>query len=305
MSGRRGAMVSKSQSLLDLLLAHNRTLSLLLTSDVASAEMVAAANEDLLYQLGERNDTFWLEAMSSTSSSSSSSIPNTTSLEMMLGPVRDSYPTVILMTIVYVLILLTGVTGNVITCLVIAKKRYMHTATNYYLFSLAVSDLLLLVLGLPQDLVLVWQRYPYAFGESFCILRGLTSELSTNASILTITAFTIERYVAICHPLRSHTTLKLARVVKTIVVIWVIGALSAAPIAYQFGIIRVSGIASRLSTSLPCNFSIIQNQFLSDKSYFDLLSLFPPPFSFSLPFSFPLCPLLFLFLLSVDFFSTN
>lgn len=33
----------------------------------------------------------------------------------------------------------------------------MHTATNYYLFSLAVSDLLLLVLGIPQELFSLWQ----------------------------------------------------------------------------------------------------------------------------------------------------
>nr|XP_046913083.1 pyrokinin-1 receptor-like [Dermatophagoides farinae] len=143
------------------------------------------------------------------------------------------------MTIVYVAILITGVSGNLITCLVIARKRYLHTATNYYLFSLAVSDLLLLILGLPHDLVLLWQKYPYVFSEWFCVIRGLSSELSTNASILTIIAFTIERYIAICHPLRSHTTLKLARVVKTIIIIWIISALCALPIAYEFGIVQV------------------------------------------------------------------
>ncbi|UXI15701.1 hypothetical protein NH340_JMT01644 [Sarcoptes scabiei] len=165
--------------------------------------------------------------------------PTIVDLETIIGPVRDSNSIVILMTIVYVAILITGVTGNLITCLVIAKKRYMHTATNYYLFSLAVSDLLLLILGLPHDLVLVWHKYPYVFGESFCIVRGLSSELSTNASILTIIAFTIERYIAICHPLRSHTTLKLSRVIKTIVIIWIISALCALPISYQFGIVYV------------------------------------------------------------------
>lgn len=178
---------------------------------------------------------------------------NITNLEDILGPVHDPYPTVILMTIVYIFILITGVTGNLITCLVIARKRYMHTATNYYLFSLAVSDILLLILGLPHDIVLLWRKYPYIFSESFCILRGLTSELSTNASILTITAFTIERYVAICHPLRSHTTLKLSRVIKTIVVIWIIGALCAAPIAYQFGIVYVSSLfMHKLCLNIKC-----------------------------------------------------
>ncbi|XP_054159701.1 pyrokinin-1 receptor-like [Oppia nitens] len=154
-----------------------------------------------------------------------------------MGPIRDPLSTVIPMTVVYVLILLTGVVGNVCTCVVIANNKYMHTATNYYLFSLAVSDLLLLLLGLPQELYQLWQKYPYVFGESVCILRGLTSEMSTNASILTITAFTVERYVAICHPLKAHTMSQLPRAIKTILIIWALGAICAVPVAWQFGIL--------------------------------------------------------------------
>ncbi|KFM59111.1 Neuromedin-U receptor 2, partial [Stegodyphus mimosarum] len=140
------------------------------------------------------------------------------------------------MTLVYAVILMTGVIGNICTCIVIARNRYMHTATNYYLFSLAVSDLLLLILGLPQELYQLWYKYPYIFGEAFCILRGLTSEMSTNASILTITAFTVERYVAICHPFRAQTMSHLPRAVKTILCIWTVAALCALPTALQFGI---------------------------------------------------------------------
>lgn len=157
--------------------------------------------------------------------------------ELGLGPIRDPLWTAIPMTVLYVLILVTGVIGNVITCIVIARNRYMHTATNYYLFSLAISDLLLLVLGLPQEIQQIWQRYPYLFGEVFCVLRGFSSEASTNSSVLTITAFTMERYVAICHPLKAHTMSKLSRAVKLIVIIWLLGFLCAAPIAYQFGIV--------------------------------------------------------------------
>ncbi|XP_054724055.1 neuropeptides capa receptor-like [Uloborus diversus] len=153
-----------------------------------------------------------------------------------LGPQRDPLSTVIPMTVVYAAILMTGVIGNVCTCIVIARKGYMHTATNYYLFSLAISDLLLLVLGLPTELYQLWYRYPYIFGEPFCILRGLTSEMSTNASILTITAFTVERYIAICHPLRVKTKANLPRAVKTILGIWLIAGLCALPTALQFGI---------------------------------------------------------------------
>ena len=157
--------------------------------------------------------------------------------ELGLGPVRDPLYTAIPMTILYILILVTGVIGNLITCVVIVRNRYMHTATTEYLCSLAISDLLLLILGLPQEIQQIWRRYPYAFGEVFCILRGFSSEASTNSSVLTITAFTVERYVAICHPLRAHTMSKLSRAVKLIIIIWLLGFLCAAPIAYQFGIV--------------------------------------------------------------------
>lgn len=61
--------------------------------------------------------------------------------------VANSEFILILLTVIYVIIFITGVLGNVVTCIVIAKNKGMHTAVNYYLFSLAVSDLLLLVSG--------------------------------------------------------------------------------------------------------------------------------------------------------------
>jgi hypothetical protein len=47
----------------------------------------------------------------------------------------------------YLGVFVTGVFGNMIVCVVIVKNASMHTATNYYLFSLAVSDLIFLMMG--------------------------------------------------------------------------------------------------------------------------------------------------------------
>lgn len=106
---------------------------------------------------------------------------------------RNSLTMIVSMSILYIVIFFTGVFGNLGTCIVILRNKYMRTATNYYLFSLACSDLLLLVLGLPQDLFQLYRPFDYPFSEKICILRGFTSEASSNASVLTITAFTIER----------------------------------------------------------------------------------------------------------------
>lgn len=53
----------------------------------------------------------------------------------------------ILVTVCYSLIFAAGILGNVITCTVISRNKSMHTATNYYLFNLAISDLMLLLSG--------------------------------------------------------------------------------------------------------------------------------------------------------------
>ncbi|XP_026666577.1 pyrokinin-1 receptor-like [Ceratina calcarata] len=154
-------------------------------------------------------------------------------------PQRDSLYIVIPVTIIYISIFVTGTIGNISTCIVIARNKSMHTATNYYLFSLAISDLLLLVSGLPAEIYMVWYKYPYIFGEGFCILRGLAAETSANASVLTITAFTVERYVAICHPFLSQTMSKLTRAVKLILIVWLVGLSFALPQALQFGVVQL------------------------------------------------------------------
>ena len=62
-------------------------------------------------------------------------------LAKVLGPKYLPLKMVIPLTIAYVTIFVTGIFGNVTTCIVIIRNPSMQTATNYYLFSLAISDL--------------------------------------------------------------------------------------------------------------------------------------------------------------------
>ncbi|KAH8278527.1 hypothetical protein KR018_004532, partial [Drosophila ironensis] len=163
-------------------------------------------------------------------------------VSQLLGPPRDSLAIVVPVTVVYTLIFITGVIGNISTCIVIKKNRSMHTATNYYLFSLAISDFLLLLSGVPQEVSFIWSKYPYVFGEYFCIGRGLLAETSANATVLTITAFTVERYIAICHPFLGQAMSKLSRAIRIIVLVWILAVITAIPQAAQFGIDDFAGV---------------------------------------------------------------
>lgn len=132
-------------------------------------------------------------------------------------------------TVLFLGIFVTGVVGNVIVCVVIVRHSTMHTATNYYLFSLAVSDLLFLLMGLPYDLSIYWHQYPYNMGLAFCKIRALISEASTYVSVLTIVAFSMERFLAICHPLHLYTMSGFKRAVRIVAALWIISFLSAVP----------------------------------------------------------------------------
>ncbi|XP_045197537.2 pyrokinin-1 receptor-like isoform X2 [Mercenaria mercenaria] len=150
-------------------------------------------------------------------------------LELYLGPrFQETWSAVILL-IIYGVIFISGTAGNICTCIVIARNSYMQKATNYYLFSLAISDLFILLLALPSEAYSIWESYPWRFGEIFCYIKALLQEMTSYASVLTITAFTVERYVAICHPLEAHKFANLSRSVKILIAIWIISLLCALP----------------------------------------------------------------------------
>uniref|UniRef100_A0A183CXM2 G_PROTEIN_RECEP_F1_2 domain-containing protein n=1 Tax=Gongylonema pulchrum TaxID=637853 RepID=A0A183CXM2_9BILA len=147
--------------------------------------------------------------------------------------------------IIYVFIFLAGVFGNVCTCAVIASCSFMHSTTNYYLFSLAISDLLILIIGLPMELYdVLGSTYPYKFGSVICKLRAFLVEFTSYASILIISAFTTERWFAICFPLHTRHSSSMTRAFKVIPIAWSIAFLAALPMAF---VVKVNRLALPLA----------------------------------------------------------
>uniref|UniRef100_A0A914Z3I2 G-protein coupled receptors family 1 profile domain-containing protein n=1 Tax=Panagrolaimus superbus TaxID=310955 RepID=A0A914Z3I2_9BILA len=91
----------------------------------------------------------------------------------------------------------------------------------------------MLMLGLPGELYGMFApQYPYEFGEITCKLRAFLIEFTSYASILTITCFSIERWLAICFPLRIHLFSTVKRASKVIICVWICAFLAALPVVF-------------------------------------------------------------------------
>uniref|UniRef100_A0A8D3B728 Thyrotropin-releasing hormone receptor n=1 Tax=Scophthalmus maximus TaxID=52904 RepID=A0A8D3B728_SCOMX len=113
-----------------------------------------------------------------------------------------------------------GIVGNIMVVLVVLTTRHMRTPTNCYLVSLAVADLTVLVAaGLPNvadSLTGTW-----VFGHAGCLGITYLQYLGINVSSCSITAFTVERYIAICHPMKAKTMCTVSRAKRIIAVVWI------------------------------------------------------------------------------------
>ncbi|CAF1345366.1 unnamed protein product [Adineta ricciae] len=138
-----------------------------------------------------------------------------------------SHKLIFIQGLIYIPILCTGIVNNLFTIIVMLSNREMYTVTNCYLLNLAISDTLPLIISLPFEITFLRIQLPW--NKIGCKLRSLLAETSTNASILTISAFTIERYLAVCRPLHTsyHSTTR--RAIKIEFLIWFVAATSSIP----------------------------------------------------------------------------
>ena len=155
---------------------------------------------------------------------------NDTEWDSLPLPMYYSLPYIIVGFLTTSAIFLVGVTGNVMVVLVVWRTAAMHSPTNCYLVSLAMADILLLVSApLPSIIEYFLVIDQSVFGHAGCSIMVFFQYLGLNVSSLSITAFTIERYIAICHPMKAQTMCTIQRAKRIILALWTFGILYCAP----------------------------------------------------------------------------
>ena len=91
-------------------------------------------------------------------------------------------------------IVFLGVVGNLLVCFVILSQAKMKTSMNYYLLSLAIADLGVLLFIFPVVLLKYLFPFRWLLGKHACHYLYPTVEVFVGASIWSITAIAVERY---------------------------------------------------------------------------------------------------------------
>ncbi|XP_065270989.1 thyrotropin-releasing hormone receptor-like [Emys orbicularis] len=146
------------------------------------------------------------------------------SVNQTLGKMPQHPMELQVVTILLVLLICgVGIAGNIMVVLVVLRTKHMVTPTNCYLVSLAVADLIvLLAAGLPNisEVVASW-----VYGYAGCLCITYLQYLGINISACSITAFTVERYIAICHSIKAQLLCTVARAKRIIACVWLFTSL--------------------------------------------------------------------------------
>ncbi|XP_048841335.1 trace amine-associated receptor 13c-like [Brienomyrus brachyistius] len=140
------------------------------------------------------------------------------------------------------------ITGNLVVIISIAHFKQLHTPTNMLVMSLALADLLLGAVVMPFSMIRSVEGC-WFFGDTFCSLHSTFDIFLSSASIFHLISIAVDRYQAVCNPLRYHNTV-------TIPVAWLMVALSwAAAASYSYGLLyskaNVMGLDEYI-TSINC-----------------------------------------------------
>ncbi|KAM4678522.1 LOW QUALITY PROTEIN: alpha-1A adrenergic receptor-like [Discoglossus pictus] len=123
--------------------------------------------------------------------------------------------------VIFGVFIIFGVLGNILVILSVACHRHLQTVTHYFIANLAVADLLLMSMVLPFSATFEIQGY-WLFGRIFCNIWAAVDVLCCTASIMSLCAISIDRYIGVSFPLRYPSIMTEKRGVLSLLCIWVL-----------------------------------------------------------------------------------
>ncbi|XP_032875616.1 kappa-type opioid receptor [Amblyraja radiata] len=158
----------------------------------------------------------------------------------------------IIITAVYSVVFVVGLVGNCLVMYMIIRHTKMKTATNIYIFNLAAADALTTSTMPFQSAYYLMGSWP--FGDVLCKIVASIDYYNMFTSIFTLTMMSIDRYIAVCHPVKAldfRTPLN-AKIVN--VCIWLIASVIGVPVIV-LGTTKISNDGIECALQFPNHYN--------------------------------------------------
>ncbi|KAM9309136.1 galanin receptor type 1-like [Pholidichthys leucotaenia] len=149
--------------------------------------------------------------------------------KLLFGIGTDNFITLLVFGLIFVL----GVLGNsmVITVLARSKPGKPRSTTNIFILNLSIADLSYLLFCIPFQST-IYMMSTWVLGAFICKFIHYFFTVSMLVSIFTLSAMSVDRYVAIVHSRKSSSIRVAKHALVGVVVIWIFSLAMAAPIMH-------------------------------------------------------------------------
>ncbi|XP_021076551.1 mu-type opioid receptor isoform X2 [Mus pahari] len=142
-----------------------------------------------------------------------------------------SMVTAITIMALYSIVCVVGLFGNFLVMYVIVRYTKMKTATNIYIFNLALADALATSTLPFQSVNYLMGTWP--FGTILCKIVISIDYYNMFTSIFTLCTMSVDRYIAVCHPVKAldFRTPRNAKIVN--VCNWILSSAIGLPVMFM------------------------------------------------------------------------
>ncbi|NWU93008.1 CCR5 protein, partial [Upupa epops] len=161
----------------------------------------------------------------------------------------------------YSLVVIFGLTGNLLVVLVLVKYKRLRSMTDVYLLNLAISDLLF-IFSLP--FWAYYAVYDWIFGEALCRILSGVYLLGFYSGIFFIILLTLDRYLAIVHAVFALKARTVTYGILTSTVTWAVAVFASVP-GIVFHKTQRENSRYTCSAHYPSEQRIVWKQFLTLK----------------------------------------
>ena len=161
--------------------------------------------------------------------------------------------TVVSETAIFSMLMILSLVGNTLVCFAVYKNPRLRHPTNYYIISLALSDISQ-ALCMPL-LIAMLAICDWPFGMTGCYFLAISMYSMATISIYTMALMALNRYYIIVKPAKYQTTFKRRFIIATESIVWFLA------IVYSLLAVLFLGSFARPNPDLPTYCAIEFRQF--------------------------------------------